>query len=233
MNEPAGKPPAGGDSSTDDRHTLGPGAPSTLRGLDITQFRVRRVADENTSGYGRIRCVMDSVTLRLKENTVKSLDKEANVNDVSRSEHIRNIIRSRHDHEDIRTEYEEKISEYEDQIDELRDDLEEKQATITDLRREVEIKEDTIAELEERIANLERDRDRELAERERRIRDLKRERDRLQNEKRLILEQRDETTDLVRTAERQQDWIEKQAKAGLVRKAKWALFGMPDDENEE
>ena len=56
--------------------------------------------------------------------------------------------------------------------------------------------------------------------------------DRLQNEKRLILDQREETTELVRTAERQKDWIERQARAGLLTKTKWAIFGMPDTDAE-
>lgn len=56
--------------------------------------------------------------------------------------------------------------------------------------------------------------------------------DRLQNEKRLILDQREETTELVRTAERQKDWIERQARAGLLPKTKWAIFGMVDTDAE-
>lgn len=115
---------------------------------------------------------MDSITIRLPEETLGEIKEEAERRDISKSEVIREWFRER----------------------------EELQSECEQLRSECE--------------------------------QLQTECDRLQNEKRMILEQREETTELVHTAERQQDWIERQARAGLLTKTKWAIFGMPD-ENED
>lgn len=207
-------------------------------------FCVSQASDENTSDYDCIRFVMDAITLRLKENTLKSLDKEADMNDVSRSEYIRNIIRARHDHEDIRTEYEEQISEYENRIDEYEDELAEKQATINSLKRELEAKETTIADFEERINDLEREHDRERAELEREINEIKQELetrdntiDNLRNQLAATNRRVDQHQELVnyvreeRNLERQRaEREERRAKAGILTKTKWALFGMSNEE---
>lgn len=75
---------------------------------------------------------------------------------------------------------------------------------------------------------------RELVEKGIQYNDLKRENDRLRNEKRTIINQREEHTELVRTVERQQSLAERKAEAGLLTKTKWALFGMNvDDEKED
>ena len=74
---------------------------------------------------------------------------------------------------------------------------------------------------------------RELVEKGIQYDDLKRENERLRNEKRTIIEQREEHTELVRTVERQQSLAERKARAGLLTKTKWALFGMSDDESGE
>lgn len=52
---------------------------------------------------------------------------------------------------------------------------------------------------------------------------------RLQNEKRQILEQREEHTDLVRAIEREQSREDRRAQAGVLTRAKWWLVGMEDD----
>lgn len=68
-----------------------------------------------------------------------------------------------------------------------------------------------------------------LANYEREVEQLQTDVERLQNEKRTILDQREEHTELVQTIERQQSLAERKAKAGLLTKTKWALFGMSDD----
>lgn len=73
---------------------------------------------------------------------------------------------------------------------------------------------------------------RELVEKGMQYDDVKRENERLRSEKRTIIEQREEHTDLVRTVERQQSLAERKARAGLLTKTKWALFGMDDDSDE-
>lgn len=72
----------------------------------------------------------------------------------------------------------------------------------------------------------------EYADLEERVARLEAENERLRREKRLILEQRQEHTDLVRAVENDRTLAERKARAGLLTKAKWALFGMSDDENE-
>ena len=57
--------------------------------------------------------------------------------------------------------------------------------------------------------------------------------DRLQREKRMILERDTETTDLVAEVRKDRTLAERKARAGLLKKAKWALFGMGDDEKED
>ena len=76
------------------------------------------------------------------------------------------------------------------------------------------------------------DDDAEIQHLEDEIEDLKRENERLRNEKRTIIQQREEHTDLVRTVERQQSLAERKARAGLLTKTKWAIFGMSDEEDE-
>lgn len=58
-----------------------------------------------------------------------------------------------------------------------------------------------------------------------RVRDLEQELERARREKRLILEQRDEHSQLVQAVEREQSLAEERAQAGAVTRAKWWLFG--------
>lgn len=62
--------------------------------------------------------------------------------------------------------------------------------------------------------------------------DLRQENERLRNEKRLILEQREEHTELVNAVKDDRTLAQRKADAGLLTKTKWALFGMGTDENE-
>lgn len=82
-----------------------------------------------------------------------------------------------------------------------------------------------VEELQQRAAERE-------AELQQRIDRLETENERLNAEKRQILAQREEHTELVRTVERQQSLAERKAHAGLLTKTKWVLFGMPDNESD-
>lgn len=63
-----------------------------------------------------------------------------------------------------------------------------------------------------------------------RIDELETELERVKNEKRLILQQRDENTELVRYAEQQRSKQERLASAGVLTSIKWRLTGVPDDD---
>jgi len=69
-----------------------------------------------------------------------------------------------------------------------------------------------------------------LAECRDRVAEVETEVERLQNEKRLVLEQREEHTELVRAVERERSIQERKAQAGLGQRLKWAIFGMPDND---
>jgi len=62
------------------------------------------------------------------------------------------------------------------------------------------------------------------------IDDLETDVERLQNEKQQILEQREQHTELVRAVEREKTLQERKAQAGLATRAKWAIFGMDDED---
>lgn len=68
------------------------------------------------------------------------------------------------------------------------------------------------------------------AEYESEIEDLKNENERLQRQLIATNKRVEEHTDLVRTVERQQSLAERKARAGLLTKTKWALFGMSDED---
>lgn len=54
--------------------------------------------------------------------------------------------------------------------------------------------------------------------------------ERLENEKRTILEQREEHGELVRAVQEERDLERRRAQAGLATRAKWWMFGMPNGE---
>jgi len=62
-----------------------------------------------------------------------------------------------------------------------------------------------------------------------RVGDLEQEVERLEREKRLILEQREEHSQLVRAVEEQRTLERERAQAGLATRAKWWLFGRDED----
>lgn len=67
---------------------------------------------------------MQNITLRVSEDMVESLDKEADEHEVSRSEYVRDIFASRDDESALVDEYERKIDEYERKMDELQTQVE-------------------------------------------------------------------------------------------------------------
>ena len=81
---------------------------------------------------------------------------------------------------------------------------------------------DRVGELEEERDDL-RDR---LADRDRDV-------ERLQNEKRLILQEREEKAELVEYVEEERSAEQRWRRAGIGTKLKWRVFGMPDDVEEE
>lgn len=73
-------------------------------------------------------------------------------------------------------------------------------------------------------------RSQELDECRERVGDLEQQVERLEREKRLILEQREEHSQLVRAVEEQRTLEQERAQAGLATRAKWWLFGRDEDE---
>jgi metal-responsive CopG/Arc/MetJ family transcriptional regulator len=104
---------------------------------------------------------MEQITLRIPQETLESLESEAEEHGVSRSEHIRTVLESRNEHEENTAE----------------------------LRSEIDDLETTV--------------------------------ERLQNEKRMLLEQTDEHSQLVRYVESEQSYRE----ASLPQRLKWWVFG--------
>lgn len=78
---------------------------------------------------------MDSITLRLQPDTIKSLGEEADDHDVSRSEYVRNIIRSCYELQRLRDEHERIQDQHEQELEEVREEYGER---IADLERENE-----------------------------------------------------------------------------------------------
>jgi hypothetical protein len=67
----------------------------------------------------------------------------------------------------------------------------------------------------------------EYEELQREYEDLHTECERLRNEKRTILEQREEHDELVRYVEEERTIEQRKREAGLAKRAKWWAFGMP------
>jgi len=63
-----------------------------------------------------------------------------------------------------------------------------------------------------------------------RVAELETRAERLENEKRMILEQQEEHTELVRQVEQERSLAERKARAGLATRMRWAIFGMDDGE---
>jgi len=74
------------------------------------------------------------------------------------------------------------------------------------------------------------ERSQELDECRDRVADLEQRVERLAREKRLILEEREDHSQLVRAVEREQSLAEERAQAGVLTRAKWWLVGRDDEE---
>jgi len=105
------------------------------------------------------------------------------------------------------------------------------------MRTTVTISDDAlVAHVDARDAQTDAGRVRECIERSQeldacreRVGDLEQQVERLQREKRLILEEREEHSQLVRAVEQQRTLEEQRAQAGLATRAKWWLFGRDED----
>jgi len=64
-----------------------------------------------------------------------------------------------------------------------------------------------------------------------RVDDLETELDRVRNEKRLLLEEREEKAELVKYVEQERTAEQRWREAGLWTRAKWKVLGMPADES--
>ena len=65
-----------------------------------------------------------------------------------------------------------------------------------------------------------------------RVAELERELERVKNEKQVIINQREENTELVRYAQRERSKQERLASAGLLTSIKWRVTGVPDDDRD-
>lgn len=77
---------------------------------------------------------------------------------------------------------------------------------------------------------VQRERERLRAEYEKEIAELHERIEYLENRERVILEERQEKQELVRYVEDERTAAEQWRQAGLLTKAKWAVTGMPDDD---
>lgn len=81
---------------------------------------------------------------------------------------------------------------------------------------------------DDRVDDLEAETDR-LQER---VDELETELERVKNEKRLLLEDREEKKELVRYVEQERTVEQQWREAGLTTRMRWRLFGMPGDDDE-
>jgi len=168
------------------------------------------------------------LTIRIRANTKESLESEADEYDVSVSEYVRELIEKGREYDDLADRLdarEERIAELERRLAEEAD----ADAEIEELREEVarlETERDRLAEevddLGGKIDSLEarnRDLTNQLAESNRRI-DGAAELVEYVEEERSLAQRREER-------EKQKD------EAGVLKRAKWWLVGMPSDEERE
>lgn len=172
---------------------------------------------------------MERITPHIREEhleQIRSVQESAD-SDISEAEAVRRIFdraadaeRAEAEREAMRSEYESKIesirSEHESELDALRSEHE---SEVESVRSEYESR---IEELQEEVDDLERDVER------------------LQNEKRTLIGDREERTELVEYVEEQRQVERYRARrermldqAGIVTRAKWKLTGVPVDGDRE
>lgn len=81
---------------------------------------------------------MEQITLRVPENTLESLEGEADEHGRSRSEHIREVLESRNEVDELRAEHEREVADLRDKIEDLERELEQRDARLDDLRRQLQ-----------------------------------------------------------------------------------------------
>ena len=173
---------------------------------------------------------MKPLTIRIRANTKESLESEADEYDVSVSEYVRELIDKGREYDELAERLdakEERVAELERELGERPDTAEE----VEELREEVDRLEDAaderdrlaerVEELEAEVDSLEarnRDLTNQLAESNRRI-DGAAELVEYVEEERSLAQRREER-------EKQKD------EAGVLKRAKWWLVGMPSEEPE-
>jgi len=90
---------------------------------------------------------------------------------------------------------------------------------------------DRARELEGRERAIAQDARKRISEHQDRIDDLTTELERVKNEKRTIINQREQTKELAKFAESERSKRERLAAAGVLTSIKWRITGVPDSEN--
>lgn len=152
----------------------------------------------------------------------------------SKSEAVRGLI---HDLEADIQEYESELRDAYDQLRQCEGRLQEYDDELTSTREEYESEiEGLKTQYEEEIESLKAEHESEMdnmkAQYEERIENLETENERLHRQLAATNKRVDQHQELVRTVERQQSLAERKARAGLLTKTKWVLFGMSDDPDE-
>lgn len=113
------------------------------------------------------------------------------------------------------------LNEKDARIDELQTTIDERDARVDELQTDVDDRDARIDELKTR-----------LDERDARVDELQTDVERLQNEKRLILEEREEKEELVKYVEDERTVEQRWREATALKRMKWRLFGMDSDDDE-
>ena len=163
---------------------------------------------------------MKATTVRIPENTKDSIDSEASEYDLSTSEYIRKLIeygREYYGEEEYIAELEAEVEAITDERDELAERVEELEAELSERPDPGTVEElrETVDELETELDSLEArntDLTNQLAEANTRI---------------------DAASEIVEYAKTERSAQERWREAGLLTKAKWSVFGVPNDDAEE
>lgn len=121
-------------------------------------------------------------------------------------------------------------------IHDLEGDIQEYEAELRDAYDQLQQCEERVQECEDELTSTREEHEREIeelkAQYEERIESLETENERLHRQLAATNKRVDQHQELVRTVERQQSLAERKARAGLLTKTKWALFGMSDEPDE-
>ena len=171
---------------------------------------------------------MEQITLRIREDTLESIEGEASEHGKSRSEHMRDILESHAEHGDPE-ELRQRVTELEGDLADVqaeRDRLEAERDDLTDEVADLEAElsdrpdADTVAELRDRIDDLQG----EIDSLEARNTDLT-------NQLAEANTRIDAANDLVEYVDDERSAQQRWREAGLIGKAKYTVFGMPTSED--